>query len=88
MFHQYTLRCINTDRDQLKQQLQQQGIPAMVYYPIPLHMQKAYQDSRYHQGDFPNAERLAQTVLSLPMHTELDNEQLDYIQQCVNNDTL
>lgn len=88
VFHQYTLRCINTDRDQLKQQLQQQGIPAMVYYPIPLHMQKAYQDSRYHQGDFPNAERLAQTVLSLPMHTELDNEQLDYIQQCVNNDTL
>ena len=54
-------------------------IPAMIYYPIPLHLQKAYQDPRYLPGDFPVAERLAACVLSLPMHTELDEEQLQYI---------
>ncbi len=51
----------------------------MIYYPIPLHMQKAYQDPRYQEGDFPVAEKLAACVLSLPMHTELDDEQLAYI---------
>ena len=59
--------------------LQQKGIPAMVYYPVPLHQQKAYQDPRYKTGDFPVAERLAACVLSLPMHTCLDEEQLTYI---------
>jgi dTDP-4-amino-4,6-dideoxygalactose transaminase len=51
----------------------------MVYYPIPLHMQTAYQDPRYTVGMFPVAERLADCVLSLPMHTELDEEQLAFI---------
>jgi dTDP-4-amino-4,6-dideoxygalactose transaminase len=51
----------------------------MIYYPIPLHMQKAYQDPRYKEGDFPVAERLVRCVLSLPMHTELTEEQLAYI---------
>ena len=51
----------------------------MIYYPVPLHQQKAYLDLRYQDGDFPVAERLAACVLSLPMHTELDNEQLEYI---------
>ena len=55
----------------------------MIYYPIPLHLQKAYQDPRYKAGDFPVAERLAACVLSLPMHTELDEEQLAYITQSV-----
>ena len=79
VFHQYTLRLVDVDRDALRETLAQAGIPAMVYYPIPLHMQKAYQDPRYQTGDFPIAEKLAACVLSLPMHTELDNEQLEYI---------
>lgn len=79
VFHQYTLRIVGTDRDKLREALAERGIPAMIYYPVPLHQQKAYRDPRYHDGDFPMAERLAQCVLSLPMHTELDNEQLEYI---------
>ena len=55
----------------------------MVYYPVPLHMQKAYRDERYAEGDFPVAECLAGCVLSLPMHTELDEEQLAYITRSV-----
>ena len=55
----------------------------MVYYPVPLHMQKAYLDPRYKEGDFPVAERLAACVLSLPMHTCLDEEQLKYITDSV-----
>lgn len=79
VFHQYTLRLKDMNRDALREALAAVEIPAMVYYPIPLHMQKAYQDSRYQVGDFPVAEKLAACVLSLPMHTELDNEQLEYI---------
>ena len=78
-FHQYTLRCVGVDRDALREQLAAKGVPAMIYYPIPLHQQKAYQDARYKEGDFPVAEQLAREVLSLPMHTELDAEQLAYI---------
>ena len=84
VFHQYTLRVQGIDRDMLKERLQEAGIPAMVYYPVPLHLQKAYQDPRYQPGDFPVAERLASCVLSLPMHTELDEEQLEYITKHVN----
>lgn len=83
VYHQYTLRLIDVDRDALKAHLQEKGIPAMVYYPVPLHMQKAYQDPRYKKGDFPVAERLAACVLSLPMHTCLDEEQLKYITDSV-----
>jgi dTDP-4-amino-4,6-dideoxygalactose transaminase len=54
-------------------------IPAMIYYPVPLHLQKAYVDPRYKPGDFPVTEALCQSVFSLPMHTELDDEQLNYI---------
>ena len=79
VFHQYTLRVVGANRDDLKAKLNSQDIPAMIYYPIPLHLQKAYQDPRYKEGDFPIAERLSACVLSLPMHTELDDEQLDYI---------
>lgn len=82
VFHQYTLRVVGSDRDRLREGLAEKGIPAMIYYPIPLHQQKAYLDPRYKDGDFPVAERLAKCVLSLPMHTELDEEQLEYI---VNN---
>ena len=79
VFHQYTLRIVGADRDTLRTQLAERGIPAMIYYPVPLHQQKAYLDPRYKDGDFPVAERLAACVLSLPMHTELDAEQLAYI---------
>jgi dTDP-4-amino-4,6-dideoxygalactose transaminase len=79
VFHQYTLRIVGADRDALREGLAARGIPAMIYYPVPLHQQKAYLDPRYKAGDFPVAERLAKCVLSLPMHTELDEEQLSYI---------
>ena len=79
VFHQYTLRVMGADRDKLREELAAKGIPAMIYYPVPLHQQKAYRDPRYKDGDFPVAERLAACVLSLPMHTELDKEQLEYI---------
>jgi dTDP-4-amino-4,6-dideoxygalactose transaminase len=85
VYHQYTLRLIDVDRDAVRNALAEAGIPAMIYYPVPLHMQKAYQDPRYKVGDFPVAERLAGCVLSLPMHTELDEEQLAYITEHVLN---
>jgi len=79
VFHQYTLKLNNVDRSALQKSLEEKGIPAMIYYPVPLHLQKAYKDERYEEGDFPVAERLCECVLSLPMHTELDDEQLKYI---------
>lgn len=83
VYHQYTLRLQGVDRDALRAELDDKGIPAMVYYPVPLHLQKAYRDDRYAEGDFPVAERLSGCVLSLPMHTELDEEQLEYITRSV-----
>ena len=83
VFHQYTLRVTGADRDALREGLAERGIPAMIYYPVPLHQQKAYLDPRYKDGDFPVAEKLAACVLSLPMHTELDDEQLEYITSSV-----
>ena len=83
VFHQYTLRVVGADRDRLRTELAERGVPAMIYYPVPLHQQKAYLDPRYKAGDFPVAERLASCVLSLPMHTELDEEQLAYITSAV-----
>lgn len=84
VFHQYTLR-ISEGRDDLKAHLDGLGIPAMIYYPVPLHMQKAYQDPRYTEGDFPTTEQLSKEVISLPMHTELDDEQIDFITAAVCN---
>ena len=78
-FHQYTIKLVGVDRNRVQQKLAERDVPAMIYYPIPLHMQKAYHSPRYKRGDFPVAESLAQSVLSLPMHTELDEEQLNYI---------
>jgi len=83
VYHQYTLRLRGVDRDALRVALAEKGIPAMVYYPVPLHLQEAYKDARYGEGAFPVAERLAECVLSLPMHTELDEEQLEYITRSV-----
>lgn len=83
VFHQYTLKLNGVNRKDLQKYLADKGIPAMIYYPVPLHMQKAYQDIRYRQGDFPIAEELCECVLSLPMHTELSKEQLEYITKSV-----
>lgn len=79
VFHQYTLRIVNADRDGLLAHLQAKGIPCAIYYPIPLHKQKAYLDPRYNEADFPVTNQLVQEVLSLPMHTELDDEQIKFI---------
>jgi UDP-2-acetamido-2-deoxy-ribo-hexuluronate aminotransferase len=79
VYHQYTLQILSCDRNDLRKHLADKGIPAMIYYPLPLHIQKAYLDPRYKEGDFPITEQLCQTVLSLPIHTEMDEEQLDHI---------
>lgn len=83
VYHQYTLKLKGVDRSALQKHLQEKGIPAMVYYPVPLHLQKAYKDDRYKAGDFPVAEKLSECVLSLPMHTELSQEQLSYITKSI-----
>ncbi len=79
VFHQYTLQLCGVDRASLREYLASKDIPAMIYYPIPLHLQKAYLDPRYKAGDFPVTEKLCDCVMSLPMHTELDEETLGYI---------
>jgi dTDP-4-amino-4,6-dideoxygalactose transaminase len=83
VFHQYTLQLNGIDRTKLREQLSEKGIPAMIYYPIPLHMQNAYKSDRFKQGDFPVTEKLCACVLSLPMHTEMDEETLKYITDTV-----
>jgi UDP-2-acetamido-2-deoxy-ribo-hexuluronate aminotransferase len=79
VFHQYTLVLNGKDRNAMKEFLASKGVPAMIYYPVPLHLQKAYTDPRYKQGDFPVTEKLCANVISLPMHTEMNEEQLSYI---------
>ena len=83
VFHQYTLKITNGKRDALVQHLNDSGVPCGVYYPIPLHNQKAYIDNRYNQKDFPVTNQLVKEVISLPMHTELDDEQIDFITKTV-----
>lgn len=83
VFHQYTLVTSGVDRKALIEFLGAREIPAMIYYPVPLHMQKAYLDPRYKPGDFPVTEALCESVFSLPMHTELDEEQLNHITRSV-----
>ncbi len=82
-FHQYTIK--TEKRNELQKFLKQNGIPSMVYYPKPIHLQEAYNFLGYKKGDFPHSEKLAETVLSLPMHTELTEEQLDYIVENIRN---
>ncbi|MEI7490110.1 MAG: DegT/DnrJ/EryC1/StrS family aminotransferase [Bacteroidota bacterium] len=83
VFHQYTLVTKDIDRAALIAHLNSKDIPAMIYYPVPLHLQKAYLDPMYKPGDFPVTEHLSNTVFSLPMHTELDEEQLEHITSSV-----
>jgi dTDP-4-amino-4,6-dideoxygalactose transaminase len=83
VFHQYTLQISNGKRDALAAHLTEKKIPFGVYYPIPLHKQKAYRDDRYKDSDFPVTNRLVREVISLPMHTELDDEQITFITETV-----
>jgi len=83
VFHQYTLKIQGADRDALVAHLQEKDIPCGVYYPIPLHKQKAYVDDRYNDADFKVTNTLINEVISLPMHTELDDDQIDLIASTV-----
>lgn len=83
IFHQYTLKIDGGRRNDLRECLENEGIPSMIYYPVPLHLQKAYLHLGYNADDFPVTSRLSEEVLSLPMHTEMDEEQLAYITGCI-----
>ena len=84
-FHQYTIRVNDIDRDEFKLYLDGCKIPSMIYYPVPLHLQKAYRQPGVDRGAFPVTEKLSKTVLSLPIHTEMDEEQLNYICTIIRN---
>jgi dTDP-4-amino-4,6-dideoxygalactose transaminase len=75
--NQYVIRVNN--RDRVQEQLKKAGIPTMIYYPSPLHLQKAYAYLGYKEGDLPVSEKLCKEVLALPIHTEITLEQLEYI---------
>lgn len=79
VFHQYTIQIPGGRRDALKDYLQKNGVPSMVYYPVPLHLQPAYLQYGYKKGDFPIAERLCDEVLSLPIHTEMNPSEQEFI---------
>jgi UDP-2-acetamido-2-deoxy-ribo-hexuluronate aminotransferase len=89
VFHQYTLKVHDVDRNGMQEFLAERNVPSMIYYPVALHMQSAYKDDRYDKGAFPVTEQLVDQVISLPMHTELTEEQqtliinsvLDYLNQ-------
>jgi len=83
VFHQYTLRTNNLDRNALQKYLMEKNVPAMIYYPVALHNQKAYTNDAYRDEHFPITMKLCDTVISLPMHTELDEEQLKFITESV-----
>ncbi|CEN33141.1 DegT/DnrJ/EryC1/StrS family aminotransferase [Capnocytophaga cynodegmi] len=85
VYHQYTLRITNGKRDDLAKILSENNIPFGIYYPIPLHLQKAYADKRYKEADFSITNQLVNQVISLPMHTELDDEQINFITKIINS---
>ena len=84
VFHQYTLKLNKkVSRDHFREYLNMRGIPSMIYYPMPMHLQDAYSNQGYQVGDFPISEELAKRVISLPIHTEMDKNQLDFITSTV-----
>lgn len=85
VFHQFTIKILNNQRDQLQSYLKEKGIPSMIYYPIPLYKQEAY--SKFVNNDFKldNTEKLCSSVLSLPIHTEMNKEQLEFICNQIKN---
>ena len=78
VFHQYTIK-VEGNRNGLREHLASAGIPTMIYYPIPLHLQNAYRQKEFGEGSFPVTEKLSKSVLSLPIHTEMTDEQLEFI---------
>ncbi|SHH32943.1 dTDP-4-amino-4,6-dideoxygalactose transaminase [Wenyingzhuangia marina] len=85
VFHQYTLRITNGKRNELHEYLKEQNIPNAIYYPVPLHNQKAYKQENVIEENYHNTNTLVQQVISLPMHTALDTEQLEFIVKNVLN---
>jgi UDP-2-acetamido-2-deoxy-ribo-hexuluronate aminotransferase len=85
VFHQYTLKLKGIKREPFKAYLESNGVPSMVYYPVPLHLQKAYKIMGIDEGSFPISEDLCKRVLSLPMHTEMDEEQLSHVCEVIKN---
>jgi UDP-2-acetamido-2-deoxy-ribo-hexuluronate aminotransferase len=83
VFHQYTLQVER--RDELKKYLEEKGIPTMIYYPVPLHFQKAYRRGGFAEGSFPVTEKLSESVISLPIHTEMKTEELKHITSSIKN---
>ncbi|MGB9840910.1 DegT/DnrJ/EryC1/StrS family aminotransferase [Thermovenabulum sp.] len=81
VFHLYTI--LTPKRDELKNYLEQKGIPTGIYYPLPLHLQEAYKDLGYKDGDMPNAEKASRQALSLPLYPELKEEEIYYITEAV-----
>jgi len=80
VFHQYTVRLHErVNRDAFKSYLADNGIPSMIYYPLPLHLQKAYLEYGGKEGQFPVSEKLCKQVISFPIHTEMEPEQQVYI---------
>ncbi|MBK7148757.1 MAG: DegT/DnrJ/EryC1/StrS family aminotransferase [Bacteroidetes bacterium] len=79
VFHQYTLQLSGIQRDEVRTKLAGVGIPSMIYYPIPLHHQKAYESAINPSSSFPVTETLCNSVLSLPMHTEFEQQELNFI---------
>jgi len=84
VFHQYTLQITNGKRNELHQYLLDNNIPNAIYYPVALHSQKAYTNPHYNENNFRITNQLINTVISLPMHTELDEEQLSFIVKTIN----
>jgi dTDP-4-amino-4,6-dideoxygalactose transaminase len=79
VFHQYTLKTSGINRDELKQYLEEHQVPSMIYYPVPVHLQNAFSIYGYNKGSMTLTENLCEVVISLPIHTEMDDEQLNYI---------
>lgn len=83
VFHQYTLTVPADKRDAMMEFLKERGVSSAIYYPVPLHLQKGYAASGFQVGDFPVAEELSARVISLPIHTEMNADKLEYISQTV-----
>jgi UDP-2-acetamido-2-deoxy-ribo-hexuluronate aminotransferase len=84
VFHQYTIRMKDRSREDFQKHLTANGIPFMIYYPVPLHLQKAYKRPGFGEGSFPVTERLSKTVISLPIHTEMEPDELKFICRTIN----
>jgi len=84
VFHQYTVKITDGSRDEFRKYLTEHGIPSMIYYPVPLHLQPAYRQPGLGEGSFPVTERLSKSVISLPIHTEFEPGQLGYICDTIN----